>query len=43
MSPCSESTLKIRLMLWIRVSLLLTQMGPLRRDMCLLWIVEIRF
>ena len=43
MSPFSESTLQIRLMLWIGASSLLMQMGPLRRDLCVLWIVGIRF
>ena len=43
MSPCSGSTLQIRLMLWIRVSLLLIRMGPLRRDLCVLRIAGMGF
>ena len=43
MSPYSKSTLQIQLMQWIGVSSLLMQMGPLRRDLCILWIAGIRF
>ena len=37
------STPHIRLIWWIRESLLLMQMGPSKRDQCVSWIVRIRF
>ena len=41
-SPCSGSILQIQLMWWIGERLLLTLMGPLRRDQCVSWIAEIK-
>ena len=43
MSPCFESILQMQLMQWIGESLSLMQMGPSRRDQCVLWIAETRF
>ena len=43
MFPYSRSTLQIRLMWWIRASLLLMRMEPSRRDQYVSWIVGNRF